>query len=83
MVLQLNWWFGNADETFAPASKRPIIPQIEEFAANNCIVLPDRWKVMLAKKIKIQLAKSSAKINDTTVSQWKTLFDKFVDNIHE
>lgn len=55
---------------------KPIIPQIESFAAHHNVSLPDGWKVDLAKSAKQVLrTKSASDINPQYVEIWKKLFE--------
>lgn len=55
---------------------KPIIPQIESFAARHNVSLPDGWKVDLAKSTKQVLrTKSASDINPQYVEIWKKLFE--------
>ena len=58
---------------------KPILPQIEKFAADNSIALPNsgKMKVELAKKVKIQLAKSKTQVEDKYLEMWIKLFNSF------
>ena len=56
-------------------SGEPMVPQIEKFAGDHEVDLPNGWKVELAKKVKaLMLKKDFAK---EQCKAWKTLFDKF------
>lgn len=55
---------------------KPIIPQIESFAAHHNVSLPDGWKVDLAKSAKQTLrTKTVANIDPQYVEMWKKLFE--------
>ena len=55
---------------------KPIIPQIESFAAHHNVSLPDGWKVDLAKSSKQALrTKTVANIDPQYVEMWKKLFE--------
>ena len=60
------------------SDKKPIIPQIENFAKNNSISLPSGWKVELTRKVKIKLAKPKIMIDDEYVQRWTELFGRFI-----
>ena len=65
------------DDDFADVYKsaEPIVPQIEKFAGDHEIDLPNGWKVELAKKVKASMLKKE--FNKEQCKAWKTLFDKF------
>ena len=50
--------------------------RIEEFASDYSIVLPDGWKVELAKAVKVQLQKAKA-IDEAVIKKWLNLFTQF------
>lgn len=55
---------------------KPIIPQVESFAAQHNVSLPDGWKVDLAKSAKQALrTKTVSAINQEYVEIWKKLFE--------
>lgn len=56
-------------------SSNPIIPQIENFAANHNVDLPNGWKVELAKRIKVLMLKKN--FDKEECKTWKKLFEKF------
>ena len=56
--------------------EKPIIPQIEEFAKRNSILLELGWKVSLAKYVKQQLQRKDTTIPDEYVDKWKKLFNQ-------
>lgn len=57
----------------------PIIPQIEKFADDNAISLPNGYKVELARQFKQILQNQMDKYNDDTVIyRWKTIFDSLL-----
>lgn len=56
-------------------SGEPIVPQIEKFAGDHEVDLPNGWKVELAKKVKALMLKKE--FNKEQCKAWKTLFDKF------
>ena len=67
------------DAEFEYDRSKPILPQIEKFAAENSIVLPNsgKMKVELAKKVKIQLAKLKTQVEDKYSEMWINLFNSF------
>lgn len=55
---------------------KPILPQVESFAAQHNVSLPDGWKVDLAKSAKQALrTKTVSAINQEYVEIWKKLFE--------
>ena len=55
---------------------KPIIPQIESFAARHNVSIPEGWKVDLAKSVKQALrTKSVENINAQYLEMWKKLFE--------
>lgn len=55
---------------------KPIIPQIESFAARHNVSLPEGWKVDLAKSSKQALrTKTVASIDPQYLEMWKKLFE--------
>ena len=56
----------------------PILSQIQNFASENSIELPNGWKVELARKVKLQLAKPKVKVDDKYLEMWTNLFDSFL-----
>lgn len=63
----------DAFEDFYDNSKA-IIPQIQQFAENNKIVLPGGWKVELAKSAKARIARAKS-IDADVLAMWSKLFD--------
>ena len=62
--------------SFCIAEGEPYVNQIESFANDYGITLPDGWKVEIAKKIKIILSKTpKEKIDDKYINIWSRLFD--------
>ncbi|WP_261665270.1 AAA family ATPase [Deinococcus sp. Marseille-Q6407] len=77
----LNKLFRDADEIFSDQYEptRPLVDQIEEFAAQNSITLDPGWKVTLAKQFKARMiAKSPPTIEKTASSVWQKLFKKIM-----
>lgn len=73
----------NVDLNFAEVydSSMPIIPQIEKFAVDNDITLPDGYKVELARQFKQALSNQSDKFNDEEViNRWKSIFKRLLEN---
>jgi hypothetical protein len=69
--------FSNLEDEFVAKSGEPILPQIENFAKNNAVDLPDGWKVLMAKNVKTQLLKDKSIISDDIVDRWLELFKFF------
>jgi len=70
-----------ADRPFEDAhdSKKPIVPQIKAWAANEGFELEDGWKVQLALGVKERLLNNPAKhTDDALLDQWKALFTRFL-----
>lgn len=69
------------DEVFADSynEERPIVPQIEEFASKNGVILETgTWKVNLAKYAKNRLTKvGKDSIEKKYIDMWKALFKHF------
>ena len=59
---------------------KPIVPQIEEWAASQKIELPKFWKVELAKRVKERaLAKGPDGFEPDTIERWQRLFCTLID----
>lgn len=71
----LNRLFIDCDEDFEANDNSAILPQIETFANNNRIVLPNDYKVSLSKHVKKQIEKST-NIPDDYLKMWIKLFKK-------
>jgi len=56
---------------------KPIIPQIEQFAQKNNIVLEQGWKVFLAKHVKQQLQRKDTVLPEEYIEKWVNFFNKF------
>lgn len=58
---------------------KPIVPQMEEFASNNNLELPDGWKVDLAKAVKKRVVSNASllKPSDRLEKIWVKLFSLF------
>jgi energy-coupling factor transporter ATP-binding protein EcfA2 len=69
------------DEDFSDVveSGKPVVPQVEAYAAKNEVKLPDSWKVDIAKQAKASLLRNSSPIQEGSayLEAWKTLFLKF------
>lgn len=60
-------------------SSSPIITQIEKFAEENNIQLPNGYKVDLARQVKHAIFSRGGKFhNEKTESIWKSIFDKII-----
>ena len=70
------------DEVFADSynEEKPIVPQIEEFASRNGVILETgTWKVNLAKYVKNRLTKiGKDSIEKKYIDMWKALFKQFL-----
>lgn len=59
--------------------KKPIIPQIKNWAEREGFAMQQGWKVKLALGVKERLlANTSRHVEDEDIKQWKELFDKFI-----
>lgn len=73
----LNKRFADADEIFSDAydDSKPLIGQIETFAAANGVPLEPGWKVTLARQFKRRmLARNPPTIEPAVKAKWKKLF---------
>lgn len=72
--------FRSLDEEFADAvvAGKPIVPQIEEYAARNGVELPSGWKVDVARLVKVRLASEKDPVHEHTdiIEQWTDLFGR-------
>ncbi|MDD4600315.1 hypothetical protein SDC9_11376 [bioreactor metagenome] len=60
--------------------KKPIISQIEEYAAKNNIDLPEGYKVDLARQFKQALFTHGDRYSDkTVVDRWQSIFNKILE----
>ena len=58
--------------------KKPIVPQIKDWAKNEGFELEDGWKVQLALEVKRKLLSDPDKhTNDDLIKCWTNLFKKF------
>ena len=65
------------DDEFEPEGNTAIIPQIENYAKEHQIKLPNGWKVNLAKAFKRQItSKKNRKIPEEYLNEWISLFEK-------
>jgi energy-coupling factor transporter ATP-binding protein EcfA2 len=55
---------------------KPIVPQVEEFAKKQGIILELGWKVEIAKLFTAKVLKNPEVIDEATAGKWKVLFDK-------
>ena len=65
------------DEAFEDIydSQKPVINQIQQFAAKHSVKLPDGWKVELAKQTKTRLLQRGRKdLTDEVIENWNKLF---------
>lgn len=70
--------FNKVEEQFEDSydNKKSIVPQIESFAANNNIALPNGWKVELAKSAKRELlGNKTPDFDEKYKKMWQKLFD--------
>ena len=79
-LLEKGIWslFNTVREQFEDSydNQKPIVPQIESFAANNNITLPKSWKVELAKSAKQKLlSKKTPDFDEKYKKMWQKLFD--------
>ncbi|WP_226698756.1 AAA family ATPase [Qipengyuania gaetbuli] len=59
--------------------KKPIVPQIKEWATSQGFELESGWKVRLSLGVKEKLiANPSKHVDETTLEQWKSLFIRFL-----
>lgn len=78
-LLEKGIWklFNTVEESFEESydDHKPIVPQIENFAANNNIALPKGWKVELAKSAKRKLLSNKTQDFDEKYKKmWQKLF---------
>lgn len=78
-LLERGIWslFKTSEESFEDSynDQKPIVPQIERFAANNDIVLPNGWKVELAKSVKQRLlSNNTPAFEEKYQEKWQKLF---------
>lgn len=81
IVRQLDRWQRSASVPFSEkfVDRKPIVPQIEEWAKQNGLDLPSPgWKVELAKRVKQQLLSDGpAAIPPEIIGKWSEMFDAF------
>lgn len=73
--------FNNVDLDFSSVydSKKPIIPQIEQFATDNSIELFDGYKVDLARQFKQALTVRGDKFSDESIiAMWTNIFNQLM-----
>lgn len=59
---------------------KPIVDQLESWAAGQGVRLPPEWKVVLARRAKeLALARGLAHFDDETVARWVSLFQAIDD----
>jgi hypothetical protein len=59
--------------------KKPIIPQIKNWAEREGFSMEHGWKVKLALGVKERLlANTSRYVEDEDIKRWKDLFDKLI-----
>ena len=71
------------EDEFEPEEEKPLIPQIEEFAAERDIVLSKGWKVEVARAFKKTVSitgKKKKEIPQQYLSMWIELFNKIESN---
>lgn len=74
--------FNNVDFDFSTTydSGKPIVPQIEKFAIDNNLELPDGYKVDLARQFKQSLIAHADKFNDKKIiDMWVNIFNRILD----
>ena len=64
------------EDEFERDSTLSIIPQIESFASSHSVILPDGWKVELAKKAKRSIL--TKETSDSELEKCVSLFSSFV-----
>lgn len=73
----INYLFHELEEDeFERDSTLSIIPQIESFASSHSVILPDGWKVELAKKAKRSIL--TKETSDSDLEKCVSLFSSFV-----
>lgn len=73
-------WERRADKPFADVvqSEKPIVPQIEEWASSQGILLPEGWKVDVSREAKKRaLLRGIDKFDTAAVERWTQLFNDF------
>lgn len=63
------------DFTFNKTDNKSIVEQIEEYASENEIVLPEGWKVRVAQRY----ISKNRKENEDIINKWKELFNKLFE----
>ena len=59
--------------------KKPIVPQIKDWASNQGFALEEGWKVKLSLGVKERLLANPGKhVDDMRLDQWKSLFARFL-----
>lgn len=68
------------DEDFRDVAEKdsPIVPQIEAYATKHGLLLPNGWKVDLARAVKQKLLKSPESVPEDLLAIWTSLFTLFV-----
>ena len=75
-ILRVNY---DDDEEFEYELGKPILPQIEQYAEEHSIELPQGWKVELARAFNRKVfGKKKVEIPDENIKMWKTLFNKLL-----
>ena len=68
-----------AEEDFAPTAGKPIVPEIEAYAAKHAIPLATPgWKVDVARAVKARLLKMKDSLPEEILVCWTKLFESFV-----
>lgn len=63
---------------FSISQGEPYVIQIEKFAKDNGVTLPDGWKVDVAKKTKLLLSRTKVEqIDKKYIEIWEKLFERF------
>lgn len=73
-------WERTPEQPFADVVKadRPVLAQLESWAASNGVTLPQGWKVEVAQRAKkLMLDKGIGVFSQGEVENWKKLFDRF------
>jgi energy-coupling factor transporter ATP-binding protein EcfA2 len=62
------------EDVYVP--RRPVVPQVENWASRGGIALEKGWKVELSKRVKRALLDGDG-VSDATLVRWRGLFDAF------
>ncbi|GAA3970696.1 AAA family ATPase [Allohahella marinimesophila] len=81
MILVLDRMERRAEQEFEDVHdpKKPIVPQIKNWAEREGFVMEHGWKVKLALGVKERLLTNPSKyVEDSDIKRWKELFDKLL-----